>query len=50
MEGIVSKETQLCALPQNIVGNAREEMERIHKEEMENEQLPYVKVDNINVK
>ena len=50
LEGIVSKETQLCALPQNIVGNAREEMERIHKEEMENEQLPYVKVDNINVK
>ncbi|MCX4297011.1 MAG: phage portal protein [Lachnospiraceae bacterium] len=50
LEGIVSKETQLCALPQNIVGNVREEMERIQKETMENEQLPYVKVDNINVK
>lgn len=50
LEGIVSKETQLSALPQNIVGNAGEELERIRRELMEDEQLPYVKTEDIDAK
>ncbi len=49
LEGIVSKETQLSMLPQDIVGNAAEELERIRREAMEDEQLPYVRTEDINV-
>ena len=48
LEGIVSKETQLSMLPQDIVGNAAEELERIRREAMEDEQLPYVRTEDIN--
>ena len=46
LEGIVSRETQLSTLPQNIVGNAAEELERIRREAMDDEQLPYVKTED----
>lgn len=48
LENIVSKETQISTLPQKIVSNALEELERMRREQMENEQLPYVRVEDID--
>lgn len=50
LEGITSKETQLNALPNNIVPDSKEEMERMEEERIRSEQLPMVtkeKVDDL---
>lgn len=40
LENVVSKETQLNMLPQNIVDNAQEELDRITAERIRDEELP----------
>ena len=42
LENIVSRDTQLQMLPANIVPDSRKELEKIQKEMMESERLPYV--------
>lgn len=48
LEGIVSKETQLSALPQKIVSSAKDELERMRQEQLEQEGLPYVKKEDLD--
>lgn len=45
LENVVSKETQLNMLPQNIVDNAQEELDRITAERIRDEELPLVSTE-----
>lgn len=45
LEGIVSRKTQLNMLPQKIVDNAQDELDRIVQEMAEEEQLPFVRTE-----
>lgn len=45
LENVVSKETQLNMLPQNIVDNAQEELDRITAERIREEKLPLVSTE-----
>lgn len=45
LESVVSKETQLNMLPQKIVDNAQDEMDRITAEQIKDEELPLAPVE-----
>ena len=47
LEGIVSKETQLNMLPQKVVDDAQDELEKIRQEAAASEGIPYVRPELI---